>query len=737
MAWWSGSSGYLMVGLDIYQHGDPNSGSVQLEVVYRVKADGYGHNFNSTLHRWGRVSGDVGFHFSSPRGSYAEAEVNRETITVNTEYGRSQDLEFSASIGPIWNGGNPSITQRWTVPARAYGAPATPSNFQARYLSEGRVECTWGLNVTGDHPVDMLDIWRWSYTSGEYRLAAQLPASARSWTDTNVPSDDFYRWRIHAWRRDGSESAKIENSSPSPQSMAPGDIAMTPGAPVNVRAVKQASGAINVSWERGARYPDRGWGAEIYDNGTKVADVAGDARAWTHASPNAAVSHVYQVRQKGPGGLLSPLSERSNTVQLLTNPGTPGSLSPAGVPQTPGTVTLSWTHTSIDTTVQTRADVRWRKRGSANWGEATVSGDRHTYSPVFNEVGEYEWQVRTWGAYKTGQEAGASPWSPVTGFKVAHAPIVSLAEPAGGSVVHSSSTRIRWSYSQAEGSAQRSAAIQVIDEATGQAIASTLLEGTASSWDPGVRLEDRQAYLVRVTASSGDGLSSAEATSRFTVSYLPPAAPSVLVRWDDTTGAASIGITNPTGVANTVPAVSNSIERSIDDGKTWEKIADHLPVDTTLQDGEALSNGKTIYRVSATSATPSTATTSVALEADSQALWVSGGTGFATSVPLRYDPETSIKPSLLTRKVHYFAGRTRGVEVTGSHQVRTITLGASLHDRDYRLVQALEALAVAPAPFLYRDPLGRRIYCSMSSMSAPREVGGMWKVSVELEEVEK
>ena len=737
MTWWSGSSGYLIVGLDIYQHGDPNSGSVQLEVVYRVKADGYGHNFNSTLHRWGRVSGDVGFHFYSPRGGYAEAEVSRETITVNTEFGRSQYVEFSASVGPIWNGGNPSITQGWTVPARAYLSPAAPLNFQARYLSEGRVECTWDLNITGDRPVDMLDIWRWSYTSGEYRLVAQLPASARSWTDTNVPSDDYYRWRIHAWRRDGSESAKVENSSPSPQSMAPGDIAMSPAAPVNVRAVKQASGAINVSWERGTRYPDRGWGAEVYDNGTKVADVAGDARSWTHASPNAATVHSYQVRQKGPGGLLSPLSERSNTVQLLTNPGVPGSLSPAGSPRTPGSVELSWSHTSVDTTVQTRAEVRWRKKGASSWGLVPISGSQRTHTVYLREVGEYEWQVRTWGAYKSGQEAGASPWSAVTGFKVAHAPIVSLAEPAGGSVVRTSSTRVRWSYSQAEGSLQSGAALTITDEASGQVVASTLIEGNASTWEPGVRLEDQHAYLVRAVAGSGDGLPSEPALARFTVSYLPPAAPQVLVRWDDTSGAASIGITNPTGVANTVPAISNSIERSVDGGKTWEKVADHLPVNTTLQDGEALSAGKTIYRVSATSATPSTATTSVALEADSKALWVSGGTGFATSIPLRYDPTTSVKPGLLTRKVHYFAGRARGVEVTGSHQVRTITLGASLHDRDYRLVQALEALAVAPAPFLYRDPLGRRIYCSMSSMSAPREVGGMWKVSVELEEVEK
>ena len=131
MTWWSGSSGYLMVGIDIYQHGDPNSGSIELEIVYRVKADGYGHNWSNTLHRWGEVSGDVNFSFSSGRGGYDEKEISRERRTYRTEYGSGRHVEFSASIGPIWNGGAPQLTVGWDIPAKSWGNPPTPSNFTA------------------------------------------------------------------------------------------------------------------------------------------------------------------------------------------------------------------------------------------------------------------------------------------------------------------------------------------------------------------------------------------------------------------------------------------------------------------------------------------------------------------------------------------------------------------------------------------------------------------------------
>ena len=98
----------------------------------------------------------------------------------------------------------------------------------------------------------------------------------------------------------------------------------------------------------------------------------------------------------------------------------------------------------------------------------------------------------------------------------------------------------------------------------------------------------------------------------------------------------------------------------------------------------------------------------------------------------------SVHASLQAREVHYFAGRARGVEAAGAGQVRKINVSATLTDAQYRThVMRLEEFAVTPAPFLYRDPLGRRIYCTILSMEAPRAVGGVWKLSLELEEVER
>ena len=276
------------------------------------------------------------------------------------------------------------------------------------------------------------------------------------------------------------------------------------------------------------------------------------------------------------------------------------------------------------------------------------------------------------------------------------------------------------------------------DATENRVVADETIQGTATSYKVGERAANGHEYIVVVSALSDEGLSSTEATRRSKVRYAPPEAPKVTAQWDDSTGVVSIGITNPPPKAGkTVAAVSNQVDRSQDDGQTWETIASDLPTDVTIQDREAPSGGKTLYRVTSSSVTPSSESTTVTLTAASRQVWISGGPGYRTCVGFRYEPEVTVTPSLLHREVKHFAGRARGVEVTGTAVQRAIAISAVLTDAEYSThVQKLEALAVLPAPFLYRDPLGRRIYCSLSSMSAPRSVGGIWKISLELEEVE-
>lgn len=90
---------------------------------------------------------------------------------------------------------------------------------------------------------------------------------------------------------------------------------------------------------------------------------------------------------------------------------------------------------------------------------------------------------------------------------------------------------------------------------------------------------------------------------------------------------------------------------------------------------------------------------------------------------------------LVNREVKYFAGRAAGVEMAGTQRQRVVSVSATLLDASVRERAAVEELAYMPAPFMYRDPMGRKLYGSLSDVSLDREVGGVWKVTARLTEV--
>ena len=106
---WSGSSGYMRVGVDLSWSGTPDSGRVTVTAVYYLESDGYGHNWTSVLHRWGEIAGDVPVSFYSPWGGTVRIEAARQRVTLPTAYGAGRTYGFGASLGPIWNGGNEEI----------------------------------------------------------------------------------------------------------------------------------------------------------------------------------------------------------------------------------------------------------------------------------------------------------------------------------------------------------------------------------------------------------------------------------------------------------------------------------------------------------------------------------------------------------------------------------------------------------------------------------------------------
>ena len=141
--------------------------------------------------------------------------------------------------------------------------------------------------------------------------------------------------------------------------------------------------------------------------------------------------------------------------------------------------------------------------------------------------------------------------------------------------------------------------------------------------------------------------------------------------------------------------------------------------------------------MTAISSLPSSSVAEASIEVDSWAMWISGSSDFSMSVPLRWDPVHSCKMGLTNRKIYRFAGRKHGVELSGTHRSKSLSLSSTLFDDDWYLIQRLEELSYTPGPFLYRDPMGRVVYCSMSDVSADRALSGKWSVKLDIEEVDR
>ena len=352
---WSGSSGYMRVGIDLSWSGTPDSGRVTVTAVYYLESDGYGHNWTDTLHRWGEISGDVRTSFYSPWGGTVRIEASRQQVTLSTSYGATRTYGFGASLGPIWNGGAPSVVAYITVPARQWEAPYAPTNVKAITADGRAASVSWSQATDATHPVNTSGVERWESSpaagTGWVRVGT-VQGAGRSWTDTALRPGRAYWYRVWAWN--GRESARVSSNL----------LYSAPVAPTSVTATKTTAGGILVSWAPSGIYTHETYEVfDVYDNGTIVASAVRN-RTWIHAAPDPAVTHTYTIRARVPSGLVSEPSEPSNTVQLLCRPGTPQPTGPMGA-QTPGPITLSWLHAALDTTAQTSAQVRYRADAAA------------------------------------------------------------------------------------------------------------------------------------------------------------------------------------------------------------------------------------------------------------------------------------------------------------------------------------------------------------------------------------
>lgn len=715
---WSAASGGMYIGIEAWVVSGPHAdGKVIIHADYYIQAeDGYAHHWTYPWH-WSGVggSGSQQVRYDSSHASTPRVKLPGWDVAVWSEFGRATTATFNASLGPIWNGGAPSVSATVSVPARPYLVPAAPSSVSVSRGSDTQATVAFAVASSGSAPVQSIGIERRSLQDPVWRNLVWLDRSTSgSWTDTTLPSNDRCEYRVRTWNTSGYSA----------YTSAVGSVVSTVAAPTNVRASKQPSGNVLVEWDKA--YPGGGT-FTVFDNGDQVFEMPVGSAPFTFAhAASAQETHTYTIRHTD-SGVSSPLSAPSNTVQLLAAPNAPKLVGPSGAAAV-GQVRLQWVHNPVDSTPQQAAAIRYRTQGASSWITRMVTTASELV--VALQAGTFEWQVQTRGLH-----ASYSPWSPLGVFNVVDLPGVSILTPDNGATLRTSRLTVDWSYFQAQGHAQTQGQVQVYlgDEMIEQSFS----QGPGTSLELSTVFQNGRDYTIHVCARSASGFWSRWERVDIHVSFPAPPVPKITTQWSEETGAATIHVGNIQPEGDQPAAVSNTVERSIDGGKTWETVADKLAISSSITDTECLSNGTTTYRVTATSDLPSSSSTTVELTTSSDAIWLSGGQGFALAVPLAWNPKTAVSSGLANRKVHRFAGRRLPVEMSGVQRVRTVSLSATLLDERIDLLDRLEDLSYRPAPFLYRDPLGRRIYTSLSGLQMDRAIGGTWSVSASLEEVDR
>lgn len=614
-------------------------------------------------------------------------------------------------------------------------APSAQTSLSVSRNSDTSQTISWTRNSSTDQPYTKQYLYRYDNWTGSYYLKATLSGSATSYTDTTTLSDRYYKYKIRAWNAAGYSSYSNED-----------DINTTPSEPADVEAYREGT-TIVIYWNDEA-HNESGFtiqrktstdGTTWTSYSTLSSSIAANAEEYTDTSP--ANYNQYQIRSDTttPNALHSTYSE-SNIVQSLVPPNPPTNLSPdnfEGI-DIAGAIPITWQHNPIDGSKQTYFSIRFREYGGA-WSLYINKYAREaSYSNVSTAsftVGQWEYEVRTWGAATTdgSDGTGASEYSDTASFYLSTAPTATLTQPNGVDDYPYSLLTVNWDFYQAESNDQIEYICKLYDEND------ILLETKSASSDATsvvflYNLENATNYKVTIQVKELTGLWSDETYVEFTTDFYVPATPTFTLETDTDKGAVNIEITNPTPEGDEVETVYNQLYRSLDDGATWVLALTDIPPNTTVTDYIPSVSGNTYYKVVAVSSIPSTAesTSDYVTMNITGRYFINNGEDYDQYINLRGD--TSVVEDIsIDTEIISFEGRTYPVKYQGSQINHIITFGCDL---PYEDKETLDNIIVTTGNMFYRDFLGRYFLVSIFNPKFTRKDNSAYQFTCTLVRVE-
>lgn len=609
--------------------------------------------------------------------------------------------------------------------------PAAITNLTAARTSDTSHTVSWTNHPTTSAPYDKIVVQRRDTTTNTLKTIATLPGTATSFVDTGTAFNQRFHYSAYA----------INSVGQSP--LASSVYYQTTPSAITVTSFRAVPGGVKLTW---ANNTPSGYvytlGVRYYENGTLVTDtvtLTSGTTEYTVSPVNLAANYKVGIRVLASVGNSGWVD--SETIGAATIPSAPDGLAPNGkVIDLARDQVLSWVHNpSADDSGQTKLELRYSSNAGSTWTSLPVVTSTESSwtlpAGTLANGATYDWQVRTWGVHAT-----ASPWSASATLTGSATPEILVTSPTTVAL-ETSTVNVAWTYTDQEGTNQAAWELQFLDS-LGNIIEAQQGQDATTSLTLATATEDASSYLLRVRVQDSETLWSDWFEVFVTTDFTPPAPVDMAAEYSTDSGAGVLSLApTPDEPGVSLPATSATLQRRIIDPETeefgeWETIAENVDPAATLVDPTAPIAGDGEYRVVTYSAAPSSVTsTPVKLNTvEDRWVYLSGGTNFSQVCRLMGNVAISSSASR-DRALYNFAGRPKPVLFQGEARSRQVDISGILDEESTPPAQ-WEALIHRGGVMLLRDPLGRRIYGSVSDVSLDRLSVELYSVSFTLTEVD-
>jgi hypothetical protein len=467
------------------------------------------------------------------------------------------------------------------------------------------------------------------------------------------------------------------------------------------------------------------------DNGTNWKDIialtSAGATSYTYDFINEAQTSTGLIRIRAYDGSAYGPYDQSNgvfTIQHNQAPTAPTNLSPSGTVIDRAQIQrISWQHNDPNADTQSKFDLQWRLQGGS-WTTVTQTTVNQYYdAPALTfPAGTIEYQVRTY------DQAGLSgPYSAITTFTSADKPTTpTITSPTNGATVAVANPVVQWS-----APTQSDYWVKITDSTGNTTIFEEIKTSGNKATTVTTNLSNSTSYKVKVAIKTvSSGLWSDFASNDITVSYTPPAIPTLTSIEDNIRGSIAITINNPTPTGTQPTVTSCDLYRQEGTGAfvCIKKGINGSYTDYTVKPNTTISYYVIANGNNGTVSQSATITDSAGVSLTQLAL-LSDNTKYVTlTLGTKLNESRKVERALMQ-----FAGRKYAVAEFGEQKENGYSYSYVI--KTQAELDTLESILDAQETILLRDTKGRKAFVTLEGISI-NELATYWEITLNPTQVE-